>query len=157
MDLLKLTVIAALAAPAVALAAPKASDAWSRPAAAGTTGAGFMTLSNPDKAPDALTSVEAPWAGRVEIHRSMMSGGMSSMQKQPRVALAPGGKVLFAPGGYHLMFLELKQPLKIGDRLPATLVFASGARVKTEFEVRITPPGAPSTAKPGATPDHAHH
>lgn len=147
MDLLKLTLIAALAAPSAAMAAPAVTAAWSRPAAAGTTGAGFMTLANPGKAPDALTAVESPWAKGVEIHRSMMSGGMSGMQKQPRVALAPGGRVLFAPGGYHLMFLELKRPLKTGDRLPATLTFASGAKVKAEFEVRVSPPSA----------DHAHH
>ncbi|MGA0605606.1 copper chaperone PCu(A)C [Phenylobacterium sp. VNQ135] len=147
MALLKLTLAAALAAPSIALAAPAVTDAWSRPAAAGMTGAGFMTLTNPGKAPDALTAVESPWAKTVEIHRSMMSGGMSSMQKQPRVALAPGGRVLFAPGGYHLMFLELKRPLKTGDRLPATLVFASGAKVKAEFEVRVSAP--PS--------GHAHH
>jgi hypothetical protein len=154
-DLLKLTVIAALAAPTMALAAPKVSDAWSRPAAAGTTGAGFMTLTNPGKAPDALTAVESPWARSVEVHRSMMSGGMSSMQKQPRVALAPGGKVLFAPGGYHLMFLGLKRPLNSGDRLPATLVFASGARVKAEFEIRISAPAATAPATPPS--GHAHH
>lgn len=139
---------AALSLAAVpALAAPQVSDAWSRPAAAGTTGAGFLTLSNPGKAPDALVAVESPQARAVEIHRSMMNGGVSSMQKQPRVALAPGGKVLFAPGGYHLMFLGLKQALKTGDKLPATLIFASGAKVQTVFEVRVSAPAA----------EHHHH
>ena len=152
MDLLKLTLIAALAAPSAALAAPQVSAAWSRPAPAGATGAGFMTLANPGKAPDALVTVESPWAQSVEVHRSLMNGGVSSMQKQPRVALAPGGTVLFAPGGYHLMFVGLKRPLKPGERLPATLVFASGARVSVAFEVRIAPP--PANAAPAG---HAHH
>lgn len=139
--------LAALAAPA-AYAAPQVTAAWSRPAAAGTTGAGFMTLTNPGKAPDALVAVESPVARAVEIHRSSMRGGMSAMQKQTRVALAPGGRVLFAPGGYHLMLLGLKQALKTGETVPATLVFESGARVKAEFEVRVSPPPAA---------DHAHH
>jgi len=148
MDLLKIVLAGALTlAASSAAAAPQVSATWSRPAAAGTTGAGFLTLANPGRAPDALVAVESPWARSVEIHRSMMNGGVSSMQKQPRVALAAGGKVLFAPGGYHLMFLGLKRALKTGDRLPATLVFASGAKVATDFEVRVGPPG----------PSHAHH
>lgn len=130
-----------------ALAAPQVSGAWSRPAAAGTTGAGFLTLSNPDKTADALVAVESPAARKVEIHRSVMSGGVSSMQKLERVALAPGGQVVFAPGGHHLMLLGLKQALKTGDKVPATLVFASGAKVKATFEVRVAAPAA----------EHHHH
>ena len=101
MDLLKIGLVAGVLATAAtpALAAPQVSSAWSRPAAAGTTGAGFMMLTNPGKAPDALVAVESPAARSVEIHRSVMSGGVSSMRKQARVPLAPGGSVLFAPGG----------------------------------------------------------
>jgi Uncharacterized protein conserved in bacteria len=142
MDLLKIGLAAGVvlgtAGPAVA--APQVSAAWSRPAAAGTTGAGFMTLANPGKAADALVAVESPAARAVEIHRSTMSGGVSSMQRLNRVDLPPGGRVQFVPGGHHLMFMGLKTALKTGDRLPATLVFASGARVKADFEVRVSPP-----------------
>lgn len=130
-----------------ALAAPQVSGAWSRPAAAGTTGAGFMTLTNPGKTADALVAVESPIARKVEMHRSTMAGGVSSMQKLERLALPPGARATFAPGGDHLMFLGLKQALKTGDTAPATLVFASGARVKAVFEVRVAAPAA----------EHHHH
>ena len=142
MDLLKIGLVAGVLATAAtpALAAPQVSSAWSRPAAAGTTGAGFMMLTNPGKAPDALVAVESPAARSVEIHRSVMSGGVSSMRKQARVPLAPGGSGLFAPGGYHLMFMGLKTALKSGDQAPATLIFESGARVKANFEVRVSAP-----------------
>lgn len=133
-----------------ALAAPHVSGAWSRPAAAGTTGAGFLTLANPGKTADALVAVESPIARKVEIHRSVMSGGVSSMQKLDRVALPAGGRVTFAPGGHHLMLLGLKQALKTGDKVPATMVFASGARTAVQFEVRVAPPAK-------AAAPHAHH
>lgn len=133
-----------------ALAAPQASAAWSRPAAAGTTGAGFLTLSNPGKAADALVAVESPAARKVEIHRSVMRSGVSSMQKLERVDLPPGGRVTFAPGGHHLMLLGLKQGLKTGDKIPATLVFASGARATVQFDVRVAAPSS-------AADHHAHH
>jgi len=143
-------IAAAVAASATAaVAAPQVSQAWSRPAVAGSTGAGFMTLANPGKAADALTAVESPAAKTTEIHRSSMAaGGVMKMEKQARVAIPAGGAVVFAPGGYHLMFIGLTKTLKAGDKVPATLTFASGAKVKAEFEVRVTPPGPAG---------HAHH
>ena len=99
-----------------------------------------MTLRNPDRTADALVAVESPLAARVEIHRSSLSGGMAMMQMSPHVPLPVGGGVTFAPGGYHLMFLNLSRPLKLGDRLPATLVFASGARIKVRFGVALAAP-----------------
>ena len=143
-----LAVTLALAASA-ASAAPAVSDAWSRPAAAGTVGAGFMVVSNPDRKGDALVAVESPGATRVEIHRSAMTNGVASMQKLQRLDLPAGAKVTFAPGGAHLMFIGLKSALKVGDSLPATLVFASGARVKATFKVTLAPPGDMSA--------HQHH
>ena len=125
-----------------ALAAPQVQAAWSRPAAAGTTGAGFMTLANPDAKPDALVAVESPLAREVQIHQSSMKNGVASMQRLPRVPLPAGGRVTFAPGGYHLMLMGLTKALKPGDAVPATLTFASGAKVKASFVVGFAPPAA---------------
>lgn len=147
---MKLPILAAAAAATLATAAhaaPKVEAAWSRPAAAGTTGAGFMTISNPDAKADALTGVETPWAGQVQIHESSMTGGVARMQRVERVEVPAGGRVTFAPGGYHLMFMGLTRALKMGDTLPATLTFASGAKVKASFVVGLSPP----------TDAHAHH
>lgn len=143
MVVLRSLLIAALVATASpALAAPQVQAAWSRPAAQGTTGAGFMILANPDARPDALVAVESPMARQVQIHQSSMKAGIASMQKLDRVALPAGGRVTFAPGGYHLMLMGLTKALKAGDTVPATLVFASGARVKTTFVVGSAPPAA---------------
>jgi copper(I)-binding protein len=140
---MKLPILAALAAASLATtahAAPKVEAAWSRPAAAGTTGAGFMTVANPGAKADALTAVESPWAGKVQIHESSMAGRVARMKEVARVEVPAGGRVTFAPGGYHLMFLGLTQALKVGDHLPATLTFASGAKVKADFVVGLSAP-----------------
>jgi hypothetical protein len=76
------------------------------------------------------------------IHQSTMSGGISSMKMVDRVPVPAGGSVAFAPGGYHLMFMDLTKALKVGDTLPATLLFASGAKVKASFVVGLAPPVA---------------
>jgi copper(I)-binding protein len=140
---MRFPILAALAAATLstaAHAAPQVSAAWSRPAAQGTTGAGFMTLTNPGGAADALVRVETPWAKDTQMHESSMEGGVARMQRLARVAVPAGGRVTFAPGGHHLMFMGLTRPLKIGDRLPATLTFASGATVRAQFVVGLAPP-----------------
>jgi copper(I)-binding protein len=142
-----LAAAATLALASAAQAAPRVESAWTRPAAQGGTGAGFMTVSNPDAKADALVAVESPLSRQVQIHQSSMGGGMASMKQLARLPLGPGAAVTFAPGGYHLMFVGLKAPLKTGDVLPATLVFASGAKVKAAFVTRVGPPPA----------GHAHH
>lgn len=137
-----LTVAAALALASPVLAAPKVEGGWSRPAAQGTTGGGFLTLVNPDKSADALVSATSPLAREVQIHQSSMTAGVASMQRLSRVPVAPGGRVTFAPGGYHLMLMGLTKPLKAGDAVPLTLTFASGAKVQATLVVGTGPPVA---------------
>lgn len=136
---LPIAVAVAFVLASAAQAAPTVKAAWSRPAAKGTIGAGFMTIANPGAKPDALVAVETPAAPQVQIHQSSMSGGMASMKGVTSVPVPAGGQVVFAPGGYHLMFMGLAKAQTIGDSLPATLVFASGARVKVTFAVSLSP------------------
>jgi len=92
-----LAAFAALTLAAHAEAAPyrlgglEVAQVWSRPAAAGTNGAGFMTLSNKGKAADTLKAVESPAAKRVEIHQTSMMGGVMSMKRlDAGVQVGPG-------------------------------------------------------------------
>jgi copper(I)-binding protein len=144
---LALAAVAALTLATAAQAAPKVEAAWTRPAPQGQTGAGFMILKNPDAKADALVSVQSPLAGEVQIHQSSMAGGMASMKQLKTLPLPAGGAVTFAPGGYHLMFLKLSKAVKMGDTIPATLTFSSGAKVKASFVAGMGPPAAP----------HDHH
>lgn len=139
--------LATVAHAAPPLAAPQVKAAWSRPAAQGTTAGGFMTLTNLGPKADALVAVESPLAKGAQIHQSMMHGSMAMMQPVAQVPVPAAGSVTFAPGGYHLMFLEVTRALKVGDTLPATLTFASGAKVKATFVVGLTPPVAPAAKR----------
>jgi len=127
-----------LAAPLAAAAATGALQVlqpWSRPAAAGTNGIGYMVLANHGRSADALVRVESPLAERVEMHSSAMTNGVMSMKAESRVTVPAGGRATFGPGAYHLMLIGLKKTLKPGDRAPATLTFASGAKLKVAFAV----------------------
>lgn len=128
---------ALLAAPLAAFGSGKVEvlQPWSRPAAAGTNGIGYMVLVNHGGVADVLEKVESPLASRVEMHSSSMAGGVMSMKKEDRVAVPAGGQATFGPGAYHLMFVGLTKSLKAGDQAPATLSFASGAKIKVAFTV----------------------
>ncbi|MBU4435012.1 MAG: copper chaperone PCu(A)C [Alphaproteobacteria bacterium] len=125
---------------------------WSRPAQAGMNGVGFMTLVNTGAKPVTLTAIESPLAAKVELHQSSMANGVMTMRRQDTTTLAAGGKLELSPGGYHLMLLGLKQPLKVGQKAPLTLVFADGQRVTVDLTVRLTPPNAAT----GGMMDHQH-
>lgn len=144
-DLLALALFA-LAASAEAAARQagviEARAAWSRPATAGLNGVGYLVLINRGRAPEALVGVETTLARKVEIHNSAMRSGVMSMQPQGRVMIPPGGSVAFAPGGRHLMLIDMRRSSKLGDKIPATLVFASGKRLKLDFLVGLSPPPA---------------
>ncbi len=120
---------------------------WSRPAAAGTNGVGYMVLVNKGRSADVLEKVESPIAARVEMHLSSMADGVMSMKKEEKVPVPAGGQVRFGPGAYHLMFVGLTRTLSTGDQAPATLTFASGAKVSVRFNVGL---GAAATGASGA-------
>jgi copper(I)-binding protein len=112
---------------------------WSRPAAVGMTGAGYLTVTNSGDEGDVLLRVETPAAARVEIHESSTDGGVMRMKKLRNLPIPPNGRVVLGPGGNHLMMLKLKRPLGIGDKVPATLVFKRAGRVEVKFLVQAGP------------------
>jgi copper(I)-binding protein len=123
---------------------------WSRPAAQGGNGAGFLSVTSRSKVGDRLVSVASPISARVEIHESMVMDGKAMMHPRPGGLPVPaGGKAEMKPGGWHLMFIGLKKPLAIGDRFPATLTFQKAGKVQVEFVVQAAP-----AALPG--PEHKH-
>lgn len=125
---------------------------WSRPAAQGGNGAGFLSVTSKSAAPDRLTSVSSPVAARVEIHESMIMDGKAMMHPRPGGLPVPaGGRAEMKPGGWHLMFIGLKRPLAIGDRFPATLTFQKAGKVQVEFVVQAGAGGATAPM-----PEHKH-
>lgn len=127
--------------PVVAEDAPGAvrvEQAWARATPPGATvGAGYFALVNEGTEAERLNGAESPLAGRVQVHRTVEADGTTSMKHQEDgVAVPPGARVNFSPGGYHLMLMQLDQPLDKGDRVPVTLHFERAGRVEIELEVR---------------------
>jgi periplasmic copper chaperone A len=114
------------------------TQAWSRATPGGAKIAGgYLTIENKGAATDRLIGAAADVAGKVEVHEMSMKNGVMTMRALDKgLAIEPGKTVKFAPGGYHLMLMDLKSPLKQGDKLPVTLEFEKAGKVKLAFDVQ---------------------
>ena len=114
------------------------SQAWSRATPGGAkTGGGFLTIENKGNAPDRLVAVSGDFAGRIEVHEMAVKNGVMTMRPvENGLTIEPGKTVTLAPGGYHLMMLDLKAPLKQGDKLPVTLQFEKAGTVAISLDVQ---------------------
>jgi hypothetical protein len=104
---------------------------------------GFMAISNSGAASDRLISGSADFAGKVEIHEMSMEGDVMKMRPvEGGLEIPAGGSVELKPGGFHVMFMGLKEPMKPGEKRKAKLVFEKAGEVEIEFDVMEMKPGA---------------
>ena len=140
--------ITALLFAGASAAQVQVKDAWARPTVAGQSGGGaYMTLTAPEGA--TLLGATSTVAGVTELHEMSMDGNVMKMRAIPSLDLPAGRAVELKSGSHHLMLMDLKQPLKVGDKFTVELRVADAqgkaATVPVEVEVRT------------AAPKHEHH
>lgn len=140
MKILLKSVLLFVAFAGVASAASAADIAlvhpWSRATPAGApVGAGYVTLENKGAAADKLLSATADVAGKVEIHEMAMDKGVMKMRPVKGLDIPAGKEVQLKPGGYHIMFMQLKHQLKAGETVKGTLTFEKAGTLPVEFKV----------------------
>ena len=70
--------------------------------------AGYFDITNHSKVDDAIIGIESPISGKAELHKSEEVDGVMKMRRQVSVDLGAGETVTFNPGGYHIMFFDVK-------------------------------------------------
>lgn len=124
---------------------------WARATPPGAAvGGGYLTIRNKGAAGDRLVGVTSPASARMEIHEMAMEKDVMRMREVKGIDVPAKGAVELKPGGYHLMFMELKAPLKTGEKVPVTLRFEKSGEVKVDFSVEAAGAGASHAAKHGA-------
>lgn len=110
---------------------------WSRATPAGAKVAGgYIVIRNTGAEPDRLVSVTSEISGRAEIHEMSVKDGVMTMRQLDRGLAVPAkGETELKPGSYHLMFLDLKRPLKQGETFAATLTFERAGAIEVTFAV----------------------
>src|SRR5881275_2328770 len=113
------------------------TQAWSRATPGGAKVAGgYLTIENKGSTPDRLIGGSADIAAKVEMHEMSMKNGVMTMRPLDKgLTIEPGKTVKLAPGGYHLMMMDLKGPLKQGDKVPVTLEFEKAGKVQVSLDV----------------------
>jgi copper(I)-binding protein len=111
-------------------------NAWARATPPGAKiAAGYLTIRNAGPT-DRLVSASSPAAEKVETHVTIKDGEVSRMRQVKGYGVPAKGTLELAPGGSHLMLVNIKAPLKEGDKVPLVLRFEKGGEVKTELAVR---------------------
>jgi copper(I)-binding protein len=98
--------------------------------------AAYLSAVNDGEEAVRITGASAPVAGEVQIHTTRELDGMLRMERVPAIDLAPGERVELAPGGMHLMLLDLERMPALGDSVKLCLLPAGGGAVCTTAEVR---------------------
>ncbi len=109
---------------------------WARASAGqAPNGAAFLTLTNSGSAADYLVSASGDVAERVELHEHSMKDGVMQMRPVEKIEVVPGTPTMLKPGGYHVMLIGLKAPLKQDETFPLTLTFENAGAVTVTVTV----------------------
>ena len=154
--------VAAGPVAAVAPAQPvQVAGAWVRSTVPGQKGTGaFMQITARQGL--RLVGVTSPLAAVSEVHEMKMEGDVMRMRQISGVDLPAGVAVELKPGGYHVMLLDLKQPVLPNSTVPLTLLFKDARGVESKLDLSVTASAsAPSESgkpagKADAASDHKH-
>jgi len=115
-------------------------QAWVRPTAQGENAAVYLTLHNHTENDDELTGVSSNAADVVEIHESKMENDVMQMNMLTSVSLAADEEVIFTPGGLHIMLVNVKQELVLGEHIGVILHFKNHADIVVNVHIEDSMP-----------------
>ena len=114
-------------------------------------GVAYVDISNQGNTAARLISARSHIAEVVELHTMAMNDGVMKMRQVQQIEIAENDTLKMRPGGgYHLMLIGLKQPLKAGEKFPLWLRFEKQGEIRIEVWVETAQDG-------GATADAHHH
>jgi copper(I)-binding protein len=116
-------------------------QAWARATTpSAKTGATYLAVRNTGSEPDSILSMETPVAGQAVAHQTRLEGDVSRMSEAGPLSVPLGGALEMKPGGTHIMLMDLKGGLKVGQQFPLTIIFEKAGKV--EVPVKVGKPGA---------------
>ncbi|HEU4663973.1 MAG TPA: copper chaperone PCu(A)C [Dokdonella sp.] len=111
-------------------------DAWIRAAPPGATMmAGYVTLKNSGDAPLTILTVQSDAFRLTSLHETIVERDVSKMREVHRLVIEPGSEIRLAPGGKHLMLMQPRHEIAVGDKVQVMFLLADGTRVETYFDV----------------------
>lgn len=124
-------------APSTAAESVTISDQWAKAADSGMSAA-FGELHNAGDREVTVVAANSPVSATVELHEvATDSGGTPFMRPKAGGFVIPArGELSLAPGGDHIMFIDLRGALRTGTDAPVTLTFSDGSTTTFTAQVR---------------------
>lgn len=130
-------------------------DAWIRGTVQGQNATGaFMELTGKSNA--RLVAASSPAAKNVEVHNMKVENGVMKMFPVDGVDLPAGKTVKLAPGGYHVMLMDLQKPLNAGDKVPLKLTFELANKKRETLDLNVDVRDLKGNAKAESKSHHGH-
>ena len=114
----------------------RASNGWLRVLPGDLPAGGYVSFENVSDRAVSIVGATSPDYASAMIHRSSTDGGMGRMEMVASVPLPPKGKVAFSPGGYHVMLMDSKHPVKPGDTIAVTFELSDGGTLPVTLLAR---------------------
>lgn len=127
---------ATLSAQAADAGPVTATAGWLRVLPGDLPAGGYVTFENASDKAVSIVGAESSDYAEAMIHRSSTEGGMGRMEMMHAVPLPAGGKLAFAPGGYHVMLMDAKHPVKPGDKVVVTFALSDGQKLPVTLLAR---------------------
>ena len=109
--------------------------AWMRPAPETFNTACYCTVINNGNDPDTLYKAASDISDDVDIHETYKKDDMMGMRPVKALVIAPHDSLIFKPGGYHIMMMNLKKNIEINNKENISIFFKIAGEIKIEATV----------------------
>lgn len=101
-----------------------------------TRAAVYLVLHNLGQQDRQILNIETDIAGQAEVHRHTYEDGMMKMRPVPHALIPANGSLVFEPGSYHIMLMDVAEPPAVGTQFTVTMEFDKGERFTFPVDVR---------------------
>ena len=115
-------------------------QAWVRPTAKGENAAVYFTLHNHSATADELTGLTTSVADITEIHETKIENDVMQMNMVTSVPLAADEEIIFTPGASHIMLVNIKEELVLGEHIGLILHFKNHEDIVVEVHIEDSMP-----------------
>lgn len=126
-----------LSLPVLAADTIQAQSAWTRATPPGAANsASYVQLHNAGDEMRSVIAAHSSVADEIQLHTVLSENGLMKMRQVPFIEIPAGGMTELKPGGFHIMMLGIKQPLKEGESVQIELEFANGDKLNFESPIQ---------------------
>lgn len=98
--------------------------------------AAYMVIKNTGNKKISLVSVTSDIAEYNEIHTHYKKNDVMRMRQVKKIVIAANKSVSLKPKSFHIMLIQLKRKIHIGDKIKLELTFSNGAKIKVLAPVK---------------------